>query len=82
MMKLDVRAFALACGTLWGVTVFLATLFLIATGRDGSLISHLGYFYLGYTFSVGGAVVGLVWGFVDGAVAGGLLALLYNRFAR
>jgi hypothetical protein len=79
-MKLNVKALALASGLLWGGTVCVATLWLIALGHQGTMIRQLDHFYLGYTFSVAGAFVGLVYGFVDGAIGGALLAWLYNRF--
>jgi len=79
-MKLNVKALALASGLLWGGAVCFATLWLIALGYEGMVIRQLGHFYLGYSFSVVGAFVGLVYGFVDGAIGGALLAWLYNKF--
>ncbi len=81
-MKLSVKALALATGILWGASVCLATLWLLLMGYRGGLISHLDHFYLGYTYSVVGAFVGLVWGFVDGAVCGAIFAWLYNKLAK
>ena len=81
-MKLSVKALALASGILWGASVFLATLWLLARGYDGRLIAQLDHFYLGYSYSIAGAFVGLVWGFVDGAVGGAILAWLYNVLAK
>ena len=69
-MKLSVKAFALTSGILWGAAVFLATVWLLAVGSEGGTISLLRNFYLGYSFSTLGAFVGLVWGFVDGAIGG------------
>jgi hypothetical protein len=80
-MKLNVKALALTAGILWGATVFLTTLWLLAFGYRGGLIQGLDHFYFGYTFSVVGAFVGLVWGFVDGLVCGAIFAWLYNRLA-
>lgn len=81
-MKLSVKALALTSGILWGASVCLATLWLLMMGYDGRLISQLDHFYLGYTFSAVGAFVGLVWGFVDGAVCGAIFAWLYNKLAK
>jgi hypothetical protein len=81
-MKLSVKAFALTSGILWGALVCLATLWLLMMGYEGQLISHLNHFYFGYTFSAVGAFVGLVWGFVDGAICGALFAWLYNKLAK
>ncbi len=80
-MKLSVKAFALTAGILWGAAVFIATVWLLAMGSGGSTISLLGNFYLGYSFSTLGAFIGLVWGFVDGAICGALFAWLYNKLA-
>ncbi len=81
-MSLSVKAFALTAGILWGAAVFLATLWLLAFGYHGGLIRLLDHFYFGYTFSVVGAFIGLVWGFVDGLVCGAAFAWVYNRLAR
>ena len=51
-------------------------------GYDGSLIRQLDHFYIGYSFSVVGAFVGLVYGFIDGAIGGALFAWLYNKIWR
>jgi len=80
-MKLNVKAFALTSGILWGGAVCFATLWLLIRGHDGSLIRQLDHFYIGYSFSYVGAVVGLVYGFIDGAIGGALFAWLYNKLA-
>jgi len=80
-MKLNVKALALTSGLLWGGAVCLATLWLLARGYDGALIRQLDHFYIGYTFSYAGAFVGLVWGFIDGAVGAAIFAWLYNKLA-
>jgi hypothetical protein len=81
-MRLDVKAFALACGILWGLVVFLATLWLLAFGFEGELIRNLDHFYFGFRLSFLGAIIGAVWGFVDGAIGGAILAWLYNKFTK
>ena len=80
-MKLNVKALALTSGLLWGGGVCFATLWLMAFGYQGGVISQLDHFYFGYSFSVVGAFVGLVYGFIDGAIGGALFAWLYNRLS-
>lgn len=80
-MKLNVKAFALTCGILWGLTILFCTLWLLAFGYDGHLIKALDHFYIGYSFTVIGAFIGLAWGFVDGFVGGAIFAWLYNKLA-
>jgi hypothetical protein len=80
-MRLNTKAFALTCGILWGATVLLATWWLLIFGFKGQLISNLDHFYFGYTFSWFGAVIGGIWGFLDGAIGGFAFAWLYNKLA-
>ena len=72
IMKLNVKAFALACGLLWGVGLFLLTWWIImfdgATGEP-TLIGRL---YRGYTISPLGSVIGLAWAFFDGLIGGAI----------
>ena len=80
-MRLNTRAFALTCGILWGLAIFVATVWLKAFGFEGQLIRTLDHFYFGYSFSFVGAIIGAVWGFVDGLVCGFVFAWLYNKLS-
>lgn len=79
-MKLRVRAFGLATGIVAGLFVLMLTLVSLWFGR-GQTIDALVVPFPGFSRSVGGAIVGMIWGFVDGFIGGALLAWLYNRFA-
>jgi prepilin signal peptidase PulO-like enzyme (type II secretory pathway) len=76
-MKLNVKAFALAAGILWGVAILVITLSDVWCGRGEHLILLRGI-YPGYQISYLGSVIGLVYGFVSGALVGALFAWLYN----
>ena len=79
-MKLNVFAFGLACGLIWGFGVFCLAWWVMAfEGATGEPMV-LGHIYRGFNISPLGSVLGLVWGFFDGFVGGPLLAWLYNRF--
>ena len=80
-MKFNVLAFALAFGIWWGIGIFLATWWLIATGGSNLGAVLLEQLYVGYSVTPLGSVVGLVWGAVCGAVCGAILAWLYNVLA-
>ncbi len=79
-MKLDVKAFALSCGLLWGIGLFLLTWWIMAF--DGAIgdAALLGRLYRGYSISPAGSFIGLLWGFVDALIGGAIFALLYNLF--
>lgn len=78
VMKLNVRAFALTCGLIWGLGLFCCTwwvmLFEGATGER----TVIGLMYRGYDISPIGALIGLAWAFPDGLIGGLIFAWLYN----
>ena len=80
-MKLNVKAFALTCGLIWGLGLFFLTWWFIAfdgVTREPTLIGKL---YRGYTVSPTGSVIGLVYAFFDALIGGAIFAWLYNKIA-
>ncbi len=80
-MKLNVKAFALACGIIWGLGVFCLTWWLIMLEGDTPSICLLNRIYKGYTMTPVGSLIGAVWGFVDAGIGGAIFAWLYNLLA-
>lgn len=81
--KIDTVAMAVAFGCLFALGLFAATaILLLQTVPEGYPVGpHLNALqdYLpGYSVSWGGAVLGLIYGFLIGAVAGFLAALIWN----
>ncbi len=81
-MKLSIKAFAFTAAILWGLAVFLVTVWYLIMGFEGETLQKIHHIYLGYSVSWGGAFIGLVWGFVDGLIGGALFAWLYNKLAK
>ncbi|MBN1589393.1 MAG: bacteriophage holin [Pirellulales bacterium] len=77
-MKLNVKAFALACGLIWGIGLFALTWWIIALEGPTDDTTFLGRVYVGYNLSPMGSVLGLVWAFFDGLIGGAVFAWLYN----
>jgi hypothetical protein len=77
-VKLNISAFALAFGIWWGVGLFIATWWLIIAGMEPRAPLFIEHFYFGYGVTPLGSLLGLLWGFVCGTLAGGILAGLYN----
>ena len=73
-MKLNVKAFALTCGALWGLGLFLVTWWIIAFDGASSGPTFVGSIYRGYTVTAMGSVIGLAWGLADGAIGGAIFA--------
>jgi hypothetical protein len=80
-MEINKTALGLALGIMTGIAVFVATVWVLAVG-GGQHMNLLGRFYLGYSLSIPGAFVGLVYGFIDGFIGGWIIGLLYNIFAK
>ena len=80
-MKLNVKAFALAFGLVWGLGLFILTWWIIAFEGVTNEITVIGRLYRGYNISPLGSVIGLIWALVDGSIGGAIFAWLYNLIA-
>lgn len=78
-MKLNVKAFALTSGIIFGVGFMLATWWLLARNAPGEVISKYATFFIGYTYSFIGGFIGLIWAFIYGLVLGGAFSWIYNK---
>ena len=81
-MELKKRAFGLAIGLFWGLVMLLGTWILLLRGSPGEIFSKASSFYIGYSYSWDGAIIGFIWGFVTGFIAGVFIAWLYDVFCK
>jgi hypothetical protein len=82
-MRLSLKAMAIAGGLLWGGGIlFVGLMNLIFPRYGGNFIQLTSSVYPWFrdARSIGNVVIGTIDGLVDGAVAGLLLAWLYNAF--
>jgi hypothetical protein len=77
-MRLDIKAFALTCGVLWGLGLFFLTWWIIAFDGATGDSTFIGRIYRGYCISPVGSIIGLMWAFVDGLIGGTIFAWVYN----
>ena len=77
-MKLNVKAFSLTCGIVWGFGLFLLTWWIIAFEGATGEPTLIGLLYRGFTISPVGSFIGFIWAFGDGMVGGAIFAWLYN----
>lgn len=84
LARLHARAWGIAAGSMFGLTLFVATIVLVVKGGTdvGRHLVLLAVFLPGYTVSVSGACIGFVYLFVIGYAFGRLTGTLYNYFAR
>jgi hypothetical protein len=80
-MKLNILAFALACGILWGLGLLVLTWWIIAFDGATGAPTLIGQVYRGYNISPTGSVIGLLWALADGFVGGAIFAWFYNLLA-
>jgi len=78
--KLDRLALGLSTGTVAGVLLFLATIFLVLKGgyTAGPNLQLLENYFPGYSVTVSGSLLGLLYGFIGGFVGGSVFAFLRN----
>ncbi len=80
MNKLSVNALGVAIGVLWAAYVFLCGIAALL-GWGVALVEAFSSLYIGYGPSIVGAIIGAVWAFVDGYIAGVVIAWIYNKLA-
>ena len=81
MEKCKAVPLGLGIGVLWAFYVFglgIVAMF----GWGTALVAPLASLYIGYSATVVGAIVGGIWAFVDGFIAGVVIAWVYNAVAR
>ncbi|MFQ5845021.1 MAG: hypothetical protein ACE5JG_08540 [Planctomycetota bacterium] len=83
-MRLSVKGMAVAAALVWGgLAMFLTGVANLAWGYGEHFLKLMASVYPGYDGpgDFGQVVVGALYGALDGAIAGGLFAWLYNLFA-
>jgi len=81
MNKCSPNALGIAIGVVWAAYVFFCGI--TATfGWGVALVDAISSLYIGYGPTFLGSVIGAVWGFVDGYIAGIVIAWIYNRIAK
>ena len=80
-MKLSIKALALSFGIIWGAAIFLVGIaHLIWPGYGTAFLGLVDSIYPGYDVGgFGSVIVGTLYGLVDGAIGGAVLAWLYNK---
>ena len=79
---MPIRAIALTAGIFGAASMFLIAWWLILIGNADGPPTLLERMYIGYSFTPLGSVIGAVWGFVDFAIGGAIIALLYNKIKK
>lgn len=83
LLRLNSKAWGIATGLLAGLSLFVATLFLVVKGGEnvGQHLGLLAVYFPGYRVTVLGAFVGFIYLFVVGYALGRLIGFVYNTAA-
>lgn len=83
ILRLEAVVQGIAWGLVAGLGLFLATNWLVLKGGRvvGPHLSLLRQFFIGYEVTFVGSLIGFVWAFACGFVAGYLVSIVYNRVA-
>lgn len=83
-MKWNTKRFAITGGIIWALCLFVTTLVSIFTGGNYAkpFLDGIGSIYPGYTISLGGSVVGLIYGFLDVFIGVYIFAWVYKKVGK
>ena len=76
--RLNAFALALACGVTWASGILVLGLAARLFGYGVPMVGLFGSVYLGFVPTFTGTAIGTLSAFVDGAIAGAIIALVYN----
>jgi hypothetical protein len=82
MNKLNVKALGLTLGIVWGAGMLLLGLMSDFWNWGLDFVTLMGSVYVGYNSTLGGVLIGTVWGFCDGVICGVLIAWVYNKLSK
>ncbi len=81
MNRLNVKALAVAIGSSWALCILFAGWAAIF-GWSVQFVEIMSSVYIGYGASFFGGIIGAFWAFVDGAIAGVIIAVVYNLVSK
>jgi hypothetical protein len=75
---LNVKAFGLDRGLIWGLGLFFLPQWVVLFEGPTHALVGIGHLYRGFDISPLGSVIGMAYGLADGGVGGLVFAWLYN----
>lgn len=79
MCGLNAPKFGLALGIMCALWMLIIGITATYAGYGTEIVKVLGSIYIGYDLTLIGAIVGGVWGFLDGLIGGFIFAWIYNK---
>ena len=81
LAKIKADVLALVCGLIGGVGLFVMTVWLVIKGgpHTGAHLQLLSNYFIGYSVSWRGSIVGLFYGGMVGGIVGWAVGTIYNK---
>ncbi len=81
VVKIQVGVLAIVCALIGGAAFFAMTAWLLVKGgpRVGAHLQLLGQYFIGYSVTWKGSVVGFFYGALTGGVVGWTVGTIYNK---
>jgi hypothetical protein len=81
VLWLNAKALGLVLGLLCGLTIFIATNWLVIKGGEpvGPHLRLLSQYFIGYRVSFLGSFIGFAYGFAVGTLSGAMIGWIYNK---
>ncbi|HSF08582.1 MAG TPA: hypothetical protein VLA60_04160, partial [Nitrospirales bacterium] len=79
--RIQAGVLAFVCAVLGGLGLFIATVWLLLDGgpQVGSHLQLLSNYYIGYSVTWRGSVIGMLYGALTGAILGWTIGFIYNK---
>ncbi len=79
--KIQGGVLAVVCGLMGGLGLFIMTVWLLLEGgpKVGSHLQLLSNYFIGYSVTWSGSVIGLLYGALTGGVLGWTIGFIYNK---
>ena len=82
-MRCEPIPLGVGIGVILAVYVFLLGIIAMwGWGETEELVGIISKLYMGYTPTFLGSIIGAIWAFVDGFIAGVVIAWIYNKFQK
>lgn len=81
VVRIQAGILAIVCGLLTGTGLFVMTVWLLLKGGShvGSHLQLLGHYFIGYSVTWAGSLVGFFYGALTGGIIGWMIGTIYNR---
>jgi hypothetical protein len=79
--RIQAGVMAFVCGLIGGLGIFIATVWLLLEGgpKVGSHLQLLSNYFIGYSVTWGGSLIGFFYGALTGSVLGWMVGYIYNK---